>query len=76
MTFGTSLDLGYFLKVQGVLISSGIIHNSNSSQTGTAEKISQLSVHRQESSLCLCDAGAMLLPLSYEGSWQELAWLD
>ena len=35
----------------------------------TVEKMSQLSILRQESNLRFCDAGAMLLPLSYRGSW-------
>ena len=74
MIFGTSLDLEKNLKVQRVLISSGIIHNSNSSQE-QLRKMSQLSVLRQESNQPFRDAGAMLLPLSYRSDWQELAWL-
>ena len=33
--------------------------------------MSQLSVLRQKSNLRFCNAGAMLLPLSYRGSRQE-----
>ena len=74
MIFGTSLDVSYILKVQRILISSRIIPNSNSSQE-QIRKMSQLLVLWQESNLHFCDAGAMLLPLSYRGSRKEQAWL-
>ena len=60
--------------VQRVLILREIIHILNSSQE-QLRKMSELSVLWQESNLRVCDAGAMLLSLSYRGSWQEQAWL-
>ena len=57
----------HVIKVQRVLISGGIIHNANSSQEQLRKK-SQLSVLWLESSQRVCNADAMLLPLSYRGS--------
>ena len=61
-------------KDQTVLISSRIIHDSNSNQI-QLRKMSQLSILQQESKLRFSDAGKILLPLSYKGSWKEQAWL-
>ena len=50
------------------LISSGILYTYLNSSREQLRKTHQLYVLRQKSNLRLCDAGAMLLPLSYGGS--------
>ena len=54
------MKIRYGVKVQRILISIGIMHNSNSSQEEFRE-MSQLSVLWQESSLRFCNAGAITL---------------
>ncbi len=58
-----------FLKGYCVLVSSGNYTHVEILTGNSWEKFINYKVLRQESNLRLCDAGALLWPLSYGGSW-------
>ena len=67
--YGTSLDVENFLKGYCVLVSSGNYTQVEILTGNSWEKFINYKVLRQESNLRLCDAGALLWPLIYGGSW-------